>query len=442
MASDTRALRIGTGVLRETADVFRECFGDPPAVVVADTNTFCAAGRFVMDVLRRGGVVALEPFVFDDPDLHACHTHVERLQGTLGRHTAVPIAVGSGTINDLTKLASHRCNRAYMTVATAASMDGYTAYGASITHEGSKQTFFCPAPRAVIADMDVICAAPAELNAAGYGDLVAKIPAGADWLLADALGVEAIEPQAWSLVQGPLRQWVGNPDGIRCGDREAIGDLVEGLLMAGFAMQWTRSSRPASGAEHQFSHLWDMQDHRHHGRLPLHGCKVAVGTVASTLLYEALIAESIVELDVARVCEQWPEPADVARLVQQTHERPELRALAVRECEAKYVDRVALGRRLRRLKDRWSELRLCLRTHMMASFELRQMLQRVGAPCHPSDIGIDLRRMRRSYTEAQQIRRRYTVLDLAMETGLMPACLDRLFGPDGPWSQEPGPSGP
>ena len=53
------------------------------------------------------------------------------------------------------ELAAHRAGReSYLCVATAASMDGYTAFGASITHEGAKQTFSCPAPRAVVADLD------------------------------------------------------------------------------------------------------------------------------------------------------------------------------------------------------------------------------------------------------------------------------------------------
>ena len=102
-----------------------------------------------------------------------------------------------------------------MVVATAASMDGYTAFGASITCQGAKQTFSCAAPRAVVADLDVICAAPVELNASGYADLLAKTTAGADWLVADALGVEAIDRTAWAIVQGGLRQAVANPAGVR-----------------------------------------------------------------------------------------------------------------------------------------------------------------------------------------------------------------------------------
>src|SRR5436305_11511878 len=122
-------------------------------------------------------------------------------------------------------------------------MDGYTAYGASVTKDGLKQTFDCPAPRAVLADTEVLAAAPAGLNASGYADLAAKVTAGADWLVADALGVKPLDPPAWRLVQGRLREWLGAPAGVRRGDPDAVRRLTVGLMMGGFAMQRTRTSR-------------------------------------------------------------------------------------------------------------------------------------------------------------------------------------------------------
>lgn len=67
---------------------------------------------------------------------------------------------------------------------------------------------------AVIADLAVIAAAPVEMNAWGYADLLAKITAGADWIVADALEVEPIDGQAWEIVQGRLRKLVAAPAGI------------------------------------------------------------------------------------------------------------------------------------------------------------------------------------------------------------------------------------
>ncbi|MCC2672932.1 MAG: 3-dehydroquinate synthase, partial [Armatimonadetes bacterium] len=287
LARETKCLEIGTGLLQRVPEVFEAQFGDRPAVVVADANTFAAAGHAVVEAFRLAGRTCPEPYVFTDAGLYAEYGYAERLIEFLAAHEAIPVAVGSGTINDLTKLAAHWLGRPYLVVATAASMDGYTAFGASITHEGSKQTFDCPAPQAVVADLDVLAAAPPELNAAGYADLMAKITAGADWLLADALGVEPIDDRAWELAQGSLRDALADPAGVRAGSQPAIRALAEGLMLGGFAMQWSRTSRPASGAEHQFSHLWDMEHHTHQGVAPSHGFKVGIATLAVARLYES-----------------------------------------------------------------------------------------------------------------------------------------------------------
>ncbi len=433
MATDTREVRLGDGVLAETPAVYRGCFGDRPAIVVADVHTFEAAGRTVVDAVGAAGIEARPPFIFDEADLHAEWDHLLTLEAAIRAAGAVPIAVGSGTINDLTKLAAHRCGLPYMVVATAASMDGYTAYGASVLYEGSKDTFSCPAPTAVVADTDVLGRAPAELNAAGYGDLIAKTTAAADWLLADAVGAEAIDRTAWSMVQDPLREWLADADGVRRGRRAALAGLIEGLLMAGFAMQCSRSSRAASGAEHQFSHLWDMQHHRHNGRVPLHGCKVGIGTLAVTALFEELLARGLGRVDVERVCVAWPEWAVVERQIRETYADPAVRATALRESRAKYIDRASLARRLGHLVDVWAELAPKLHERLIPSAELRQRLVAAGAPADPGEIGIERERLRRSFVEACQVRRRYTVLDTASETGLLPTCLETLFGPHGPW---------
>ena len=131
------------------------------------------------------------------------------------------------------------------------------------------------------------------MNAAGYADLAAKIVSGADWILSDALEIEPIHDTAWSFTQPRLREWLSDPRGVRSGNSRALSGLAEGLLMTGFGMQTTKSSRPASGAEHQFSHLWDMQHHTYKGRIPFHGFKVGIGTLCSAFFYECLLETDV-----------------------------------------------------------------------------------------------------------------------------------------------------
>jgi glycerol-1-phosphate dehydrogenase [NAD(P)+] len=429
-ARDTRRLAVGAGVRRQTPAEFAATFGQIAAAIVADVHTFDAAGRDVVEAFRAIGAPLVEPFVFG-PDVHAEYGDVERLEAALQGHDAIPVAVGSGTINDLTKLASYRLGRPYMAVATAASMDGYTAFGASITHRGSKQTFDCPAPRAVVADLEVIAAAPFPMNAWGYADLLAKNVAGADWMLADAAGVEPIDPDVWQTVQCRLKEWVGDPSGVAQNEPAALAKLIDGLLMSGFAMQAHQTSRPASGADHQFSHLWDMQGHTHNGVAPSHGFKVGVGTLASTALHDFVLGQDLRDLDVDQAVASWPsvEQAE-ARILELFGEGP-LAEKSIQETRAKYLGRDELRVQLVRLRDSWPELRERLADHLIPFDDVLARLRAAGCPDRPEEIGITRPRLRLAFEQAYYIRRRFTVLDLARRFGLFDAAMDRLFGPGG-----------
>src|SRR6267142_2069838 len=434
-ASHTRLLVVEAGIRHDAAGVFTAQFGPASAVVVADGNTFAAAGKDVCDSFRRAGHPTSHPFVFG-PHVYADDRCVFELQAVLGSTEAIPVAVGAGTINDLTKLAAHRLNRPYMVLATAASMDGYTAFGASITAKGSKQTFDCPAPQSVLADLDVIMAAPPSMNAAGYADLVAKVAAGADWILADAWGIEPIDPGVWETVQKLLHAWIDSPDGIARNDPAALRRLVYGLMMSGFAMQAARSSRHASGAEHQFSHLWDMQHHRHNGSAPSHGFKVGIGTLASIALYEELLKLDLSALDIEAAVKKWPTLEVLEAQISTLLGSGELAETASEEMKAKYVSLQVLREQLVRLRAVWPGLRTKLAHQLLPFRQMRAMLNAAGCPYEPEQIGISRDRLRLSYEQALFIRRRYTVLDLAHRAGILAASLENLFCPGGLWSAD------
>jgi glycerol-1-phosphate dehydrogenase [NAD(P)+] len=427
-ARDTRFLTIDHGARHEAARVFASAFGNESAVIVSDAPSFAAAGADVRESFRRAGVPCAEPFLFG-ADVYAKYAFVEQLHASLAATPAIPVAVGSGTINDLTKLVAHQLGRPYLVIATAASMDGYTAYGASITSRGSKQTFDCPAPRAVLADLDVIARAPRRMNASGYADLLAKGVAGADWILADAAGAEPIDPAIWDTVQRFLPEWVASPDGVAQAEPGCLRRLVVGLMMTGFAMQAARSSRPASGAEHQFSHLWDMQHHTYNGVAPSHGFKVGIGTRASLELYEVLLRRDFTKIDVPALVAGWPSWMQVEARITALLGTGELADKAREETRAKYPTADALRAQLERLRDGWPALRERLTRHLQPYQHVREMLRAAGSPFESEQIGISRDRLRQSYEQAYYIRRRFTVLDFAMRLGAFDSAMTELFAP-------------
>ena len=436
-ATDTRDVNIGAGALASVPDVFGQNFGDGPIVVVADGNTFEVAGQEVQRELEDAGYTMMEPYVFPaEPPLYAEYSNIEKLRDSLQEHDAIPVAVGSGTLNDIVKRSSHECERPYMCVGTAASMDGYTAFGASIEKDGLKQTLSCPAPRAVVADLEVLQNAPENMTASGYADLLGKVTSGADWLVADALDVEKIDPTGWSLVQDHLRGWTDSPAELRAGDQQSTEHLVEGLIMSGLGMQSYQSSRTASGAEHQFSHLWEMEGLGKDARPRLsHGFKVGVGTVAIAALYELLLERDLTDLDIEALQDSWPSREVMERSVRAQHTDPDLEEGAVEQTLAKYVSADELAERLELLQKVWPELREKVREQLLPAGEIKKMLEAAGCPTTPEEIGLGWEEFEKTYRRAQTIRKRYTALDLAFETGLLDECVEELFAPEGFWGR-------
>lgn len=435
--TDTRDLAIGVGAMKKAPEMFRRLFPGARAVIVADATTYRVAGEEVAACFAEAGIPTEAPYIFDDPHLYAEWSFVERLEAYLGSVDAVAVAVGSGVINDLTKLVSAHLGRRYMVVGTAASMDGYTAYGASITFEGNKQTFDCPAPCGMVLDPVISAAAPKELAASGYADLIAKIPAGADWIIADALEVEKLDEFSFDLVQHGLREALSAPEAVFAGDVEMTERLAEGLIMSGFAMQALQSSRPASGTEHQFSHCWDMENLCYNGEHVSHGFKVGIGTLASTASLEFLLDADIENLDVEACVASWHTWEQTEQDIRRIFDgMPGHMSRALVETRGKYVDGEGLRRQLERLKAVWPELKVRIGEQIIPFGRVRESLKAVGAPYEPEMIGVTRERFRRTFGYIPYMRSRFTNIDLLFRCGLMPAVEEKLFGKGGIWEVE------
>jgi glycerol-1-phosphate dehydrogenase [NAD(P)+] len=435
-ASDTREVLIGEGVLSECAHVFRRNFGEAAVALIADENTYRAAGLAAREGLLQAGLHIEAQHIFPGaPRLHPEIERVEEVRRLLSGSQAVAFVVGSGTLNDIVKLASAQVQRPYMVVATAASMDGYTSFAAAITHAGVKRVDPCPAPRALVADVRVLAAAPAELTSSGYGDLAGKVISGADWIISDWLGVEAIHRPAWDLIQPQLREWIAEPQRLSHGDQAGLERLLGGLVMAGLAMQVARSSWPASGCEHFFSHLWEMEGLPNAGREVSHGFKVGLGAVAAAAFYESLLQQDLAAMDVPTLVRARPSPQDMESEVRAAFSLAPMAKSAAEETLAKYGDAHRMQQRLHAVKSRWAEMRETLRAQLMPAAHLANLLTQAGCPTTPEALGLKRTDLRRDYNRARMLRTRYTALDLAYESGVFDRVADALFARGGYWAQ-------
>jgi glycerol-1-phosphate dehydrogenase [NAD(P)+] len=405
-----------TGALAARLTPFRR------ALVMADEAGFGAAGPAVTAALEAAGFAVRTLIKPSEPLPSASVEEAEPFRVALADDEGLfPISVGSGVINDLVKYAAFETGRRYLSVATAASMDGYTSAGAPLARGGFKITIPTRAPLALVADLDVIAAAPAEMNGWGYGDLAGKVPAGGDWILADLVGAEAIDDRAWPLVQDNLRGWLQAPDGIARGDRDAVAGLFVGLTAVGFAMEAHGTSRPASGADHQIAHLWEMAGHTHRGRKVSHGAAVAVGAVATLALFDWLLEQDLSHLDPSETAARAPSLAVREAALTQAIRDSRIAEKARVELRAKHADRATQTARLARAVDGWARTRRCLERHLIRLPDMVAMLRRAGAPAFAAEIGIDPAHMLDTMRAAAFIRRRYTILDFLHEAGLTDA---------------------
>lgn len=432
--TDTKECLLGSGVTSRCAELFKKSFGpDAVAIVIADRNTWEVAGVQVQAVLESEGVKTFPPYIFTDEHFYAEWSFVEKLKAHLDGIDAIAIAVGSGVINDLTKYVSGVLGRKYMCVGTAASMDGFTAYGASITKDGNKQTFSCPAPYAFLMNPQIAAAAPKELAASGYADLIAKIPAGADWMLADCVGSEGIDSFSWNLVQDGLRESLSDPAAVHEGDVAKTEALCEGLLMSGFAMQAMQSSRPASGTEHQYSHCWDMENLSYpDGTHVSHGFKVGIGTLVSTASLEFLLKQDISAIDTDACVAAWPTweqmEADIRELFAG---KPGHLARALKETKDKYVDAEGLRSQIEALKAAWPVLSGQIASQIIPFDTVYASLKAIGAPYESEMICVDRARLIQTFDYIPYMRSRFTNVDAIFRLGLMKELKEYLFGEKG-----------
>ena len=403
------------GAVRDSAQVVKEYFPGKTPWIVADENTWKAAGSAAADVLKSAGFSMKEPKIFPAvPKPHPYESTCQELAKEITENI-VPIAVGSGVINDLVKRASGIAGVRYFCIATAASVDGYTAAGAALSVNGLKKTMPCPAPYAVLADTNVLESAPPEMMAAGYADLFAKVVAGAEWLVSDLLGILPIDRKPWDLVQKDLRKWLL--------DSSNLSYLFHGLAATGYSMQVYNDSRPASGMEHLMSHVWEMEGLSYHGEEVSHGFKVGIGTLAAIRLMEFVIAlpeEKARKLAVP--CETLEErQRSVQELLKKgCYGNPETITFE----KFKYGD-AALERRELIFRN-WDRIRSLLKNQIFTYAETKSMLLKAHAPVNPAEIGLDREQFYHGIFTAQLIRNRYTFVDVLYETGLLKEAVKTL----------------
>lgn len=425
-AVDVAHVSIRDRAIEDVLSVIEDIGHKQNITLIMDSVTREIAGNAVQRIVSAGGHRASLCVVPDGLGArpHADESALAVVKDSLSA-ADLAIAVGSGTINDLTKLASFERSIPYIVVATAPSMNGYTSAIAAITIRGVKRTVDCHQPFAVIADLEILSRAPHDLVVAGLGDLESKPTATADFRLGGRLRGGYYCPAPERVVQKAEERAASFADGINRGDREAIAALTEALILSGISMKLAGSSSPASGGEHLMSHFWDMTAAEENRLEGWHGAQVGVCTIVTASLYERLRAISADSIDIDKIVTNRPRRDAIEQQLRRRH-GPRGDEI-VSEFFAKHLEDDDLRKELEDVKEHWHEIWQSLDDVCRPAAAIQKTLKAAGAPITVQQIGLTREHLATAFVVAREIRGRFTVLDLAADLGLLEEIRDEVI---------------
>ena len=388
---ETELAIIESGCLKNLATYLAKYGIQGYTVAVYDENTYAATAD-------RHPSVDLE-IILDSSDLHANEHGVSLLMEQLPSCAEVLIAIGAGTVHDITRYCAYTRKTEFVSCPTAASVDGFCSSVAAMTWHGCKKTLTAVAPKIVVADTDVFMKAPIRLTRSGFGDMIGKYIALTDWKIAHILTNEFYCERIARITKEATKSVLEAVDGIIGGEKQAYEKLMSGLLLSGLSMQMMGNSRPASGAEHHISHLIEIAPvGLGISSSALHGEKVGVGTLLVTEEYKRLASAPTVSFS------DYKEPdrktiddvfvTDVSKEIAKENENDSAKGITSEMLEAHQGE-------------------LCEEIAKLPDFEaLKELYLKCGIKSTLSDLGIDAQRKEEILRFSPLVRNRLTLMRL------------------------------
>ena len=405
---------IGSGVVSRVPEFVKK-YGKKP-FVVADIHTYAAAGEKVCNLLKEAGI-PFGSFVFKnaalEPDEHAVGAAFMHYDTSCD----VILGVGSGVINDICKILSNVSGKPYIIVGTAPSMDGYASATSSMSRDGVKVSLNSRCADVIIGDTQILKTAPDHMLRSGLGDMLAKFVSIAEWRIAHLITGEYYCEEVAQLIRGAVKKCVDNAAGLLARDDAAIEAVFEGLVIGGVAMAYAGVSRPASGVEHYFSHVWDMRGLEFGTQVDLHGIQCAMATVKAVELYEKIM----------EVTPDWEKAHGYVESFDLEVWNTQLRTflgssaetmIDLEKKEGKYRKDTHEAR-FRLIAEKWDAILQILQEELPDYKELCKLMDDVGISRDLNTIGVDSETAKITFRATKDIRDKYVLSRLAWDLGIL-----------------------
>lgn len=413
---------IGKGVLKRLPE-FVGRYGAKKPFILADLNTYQAAGETVAEILRGSGI-AFSSFIFPGEALEPNEEAVGSAVMHFDAGCDLIIGVGSGVINDIGKILSNVTGRKYIIVGTAPSMDGYASATSSMSMDGLKVSLNSRCADVILGDIDILKQAPEHMLKAGLGDMLAKYVSIAEWRIANLITGEYYCERVAQLIRTALKKCVDNAEGLLKRDEAAVEAVFEGLVIGGVAMAYAGASRPASGVEHYFSHVWDMRGLEFGTPVDLHGIQCAMGTMKAVELYEAVKAV-VPDKEKAFAAVEAFDYGDWSRQLLKFLGASGQTMIDQEQKERKY-DKSTHPARYQKIADHWDDILQILAQELPSVEELSGIMDVIGISKDLSTIGVDSQCAKLTFKATKDIRDKYVLSRLAWDLGILEELAEKL----------------
>ena len=413
-AVSIKYLKTGRGVISCVPEMV-SALGAKKPFVLCDKNTYEAAGRRVEEILISAGM-PYTLYVLPKDNLTPDEWAVGNVIMHLDMSCDLILGVGSGVINDTCKEVAFKTGRINAIVGTAPSMDGFASATSSMERDHVKVSLNNQCPQGILLDADIMAQAPMRMLWAGFGDMVAKYVAVCEWRITNLITGEYYCEAIADLMRSAVKKIVDNVEKLTRRDPDAVLAVAEGLVIAGLGMAFAGCSRPASGIEHYFSHMWEMMALERGLPYDLHGIQVGVGTVMSMRLYEFVKQqkpdrERMLKHAAAFDRDAWEN--QVRRVFGKTADE-----IIRIEDKVKKNDPGRLARRIDALIENWDKILQIIDEELPAYEALYNMMKNTGMPVEPKEIEVSDEDVVNAYLGARDIRDKYLSCSFLWDMGL------------------------
>lgn len=409
-----RYIRTGRGVIDRVPEMLA-ALGAKKPFVLCDQSTYAAAGKRVCEILDAADI----PYVLyvarvdkPAPDEWLLGNALMRLD----KSCDLILGVGSGVINDTCKELAFKTGRVNAIVGTAPSMDGFASATSSMELDHVKVSLNNQCPQGILLDADILAQAPMRMLWAGFGDMAAKYVAICEWRITNLITGEYYCEAVAEMMRAALRKVMQSVDKLVARDPEAALAVADGLVIAGLGMAFAGCSRPASGLEHYFSHMWEMMALDRGEPYDLHGIQVGVGTVMTLRLYDFIRAQrpdrARMEAHAAAFSRAAWE-AQVRRIFGKAADE----IIRVEDRQRKN-DPERLKARIDKICANWDEILKIIDEELPEYDKLYAVMKSTGMPTEPADLNLSADDVVDAYLGARDIRDKYLSCSMLWDMGL------------------------